>query len=226
QVGTQWYAYNKIINGNNATAEQIYEFVQFELRQTVDIDAGPGTVTGETADSLLSFLGDTLVTAPGVFVDGYQQTDINRIEFYDVSGTKRTFPYVAAGTILFNDNLINDPDAQYWMYFTDPDGVPNSGDEFGTAGAILVNDKNGVPIQGTVGGQASVTFNFDYDGNTQGGRTPATDAAVTVVAIGLTTGQYVKATGTITRSTLNSVSLVASLERNYNNPGGQGVIVQ
>lgn len=225
QVGANWYAYNKIINGNNATAEQIYEFVQFDLRQTVDIDAGAGVVTGETADSLLSFLGDTLITGTGVFIDNYQQTDINRIEFYDVSGTKRVFPYVAAGTIQFNDNLINDPDAQYWMFFTDPDGVPNSGDEFGTAGAILVNDKNGTPIQGMVNGQASVTFSFDYDGNTQGGRTPGTDVPITVVAIGLNTARYVRATGVIQRSTLNSVSLVASLERNYSNPGGMGVVV-
>ena len=58
---------------------------------------------------------------------------------------------------------------------------------------------------------------FDYDGNVQGGRTAGTDAAITAVAIGLSTGQYVSATGTIARSTANSISLVAALERNYEN---------
>jgi hypothetical protein len=62
-----------------------------------------------------------------------------------------------------------------------------------------------------------VTFTFDYDGNVQGGRTAATDADITVVAIGLNTGQYVRATGTIQRSKSNAVALVAPLERNYAN---------
>ena len=58
-----------------------------------------------------------------------------------------------------------------------------------------------------------------YDGNIQrGSGSSGVDAPVTVVAIGLTTGQYVKSTGTITKSTANTVSLVAALERNYSNP--------
>ena len=65
---------------------------------------------------------------------------------------------------------------------------------------------------------ASVTKSFNYDGNVQGGRTAGTDAAITVIGIGLATGQYVRATGTIARSVSNSVSLVAPLERNYANP--------
>ena len=225
QIGTNYYAFDIIIDanvsdsGNNPTAEQIYEFVQFELRQTLDIDANANTEhIGKVTDPLLSFVGDTLVTSTGVYIDDFNSTDTNRIEFYDVSGTKRTFPYVAAGAIYFNDNLQQDTDAIYVMFFEDPDGTPNSGDEYGTSGAIVVNDKDGSPIQGSVNGQSSVTFTFDYDNNTQGGRTPGTDANVVVVAIGLAKAQYVKATGTITRSTTNSISLVAALERNYKNP--------
>jgi hypothetical protein len=60
---------------------------------------------------------------------------------------------------------------------------------------------------------------FDYDGNIQRGAGSAgTDAPITVVAQGLSNAQYVKATGTIARSTANSISLVSSLERNYSNP--------
>ena len=82
----------------------------------------------------------------------------------------------------------------------------------------MVDDNSGTDISGTVGGSASVAFDFDYDGNTQGGRTAGTDANVTVVAIGLNTAQYVAATGTITRATGQNISLVAPLERNYSNP--------
>ena len=60
-----------------------------------------------------------------------------------------------------------------------------------------------------------LTFTFNYDSNVQGGRTAGTDANVTAVAIGKSTGQFVSQTGTITRSTANSISLASALERNY-----------
>lgn len=88
---------------------------------------------------------------------------------------------------------------------------------FGSASAILVDDNTSVDITDDVSSQSSVTVTFNYDGNVQGGRTAGTDAAITAVGIGLSTGQYVKATGTISRSTANSISLVAPLERNYAN---------
>lgn len=213
-----------IINGNNGTAEEIYEFVQWSLRRTTDIDAGAGTLTGKIADELLEFVGDTLKTknatnpaggGTGVFIDNYQTVDINRLVFRDNSEVERTFPYVAALTINFGDNLKNDSSAKYWVYFTT---LPGSDNDFGEASAVIVDDNTGSDMAGNVSAASSVTKSFNYDGNTQGGRTAGTDAAITVVGIGLNTGQYVKATGTITRSTSNSISLVAALERNYANP--------
>ena len=208
-IGASSYNFNVVIAGNGGTKEQIYEFVQYKLRQDSDIDNGAGTVNGKTANSLLRFVGDTLITSTGVYIDNFNMVDTNSIEFYDVTATKRTFPYVAAGTISFNENLVADAGSIYRMYFT-------SG--FGTAGAILVKDKDGVDIAGNISGASSKPFTFDYDGNVQGGRTAGTDAAVTIVAIGLGTAQYVKATGTIGRSNANAFSLVSSLERNYTNP--------
>ena len=83
---------------------------------------------------------------------------------------------------------------------------------------LIVDDNAGADMTGTVSGAGSIQKTFNYDGNSQGGRTPGTDADITVVAIGLITGQYVRATGLIERSTSNAVSLVAPLERNYANP--------
>jgi hypothetical protein len=213
-----------IIDGNGGTAEQIYEFVQWSLRRTTDIDAGAGSLIGKIADELLEFVGDTLKTknannpaggGTGVFIDDYQTVDVNRLVFRDNTATERTFPYVAALTINFGDNLKNDASAKYWVYFTT---LPGAGNDFGESGALLVDDNAGADMTGDVSGAASVALTFDYDGNVQGGRTAGTDADITVVGIGLSTGQYVKATGTISRSTTNSVSLVAALERNYANP--------
>ena len=216
-----------IIDGNNGTAEQIYEFIQYQLRQDSDIDSGGAGVNGLLADAMLTFVGDRLDTlqaanpeggGTGIYIDNYNSNDTNRLRFIDNTGTYRTFPFVAAGSLLFNDNLVQDSSAIYRMFFTDPDETPESGDEYGSSGAVTVNDASGTPIEGNVSGQASISFDFDYDGNVQGGRTAGTDADVTIVAIGLDTAQFVVATGTITRSTGINFSLVSALERNYSNP--------
>lgn len=212
-IGGTNYPFRVIINGDGKTAEQIYTKVQQLLRSSGDIDSGAGTVTGRTADSLLRFVGDTLITSQGVFIDNFNSNDTNRITFTDQNNAARTFPFVAAGTLQFNGNLVNDPAAVYRMYFTT---LPGAGNDFGEAGAVLVQDSLGADISGLVT-SASIPFSFNYDSNTQGGRTAGTDAAVTVVAIGLTTGQYVSAQATITRSVGQTISLVAPLERNFNN---------
>jgi hypothetical protein len=207
-IGGVSYNFGVVVDGNQGTAEQIYEFVQYSLRLSSDIDAGAGSQDGSLADSLMSFAGEALSTTTGVYIDDFQTNDTNRLSFTDTGGTVRTFPFVAAGTISFNANLVSDSDAIYRMFFT-------SG--FGTGSALLVDNNAGVDISGTIGGASTISFDFDYDGNTQGGRTAGTDASVTVVAIGLDTAQYVSATATITRATGQNISLVAPLERNYDN---------
>jgi len=207
-IGGVSYNFNIIVDGNNGSTQQIYEFVQYSLRQATDIDDGAGTQVGFLANDLMKFEGDTLKTTTGVAIDNFQAGDRNNLVFKDTGGTDRTFPFLATGTISFNANLVSDSSAIYRMFFT-------SG--YGTGSAILVDDNSGTDISGNVGGSATVAFDFDYDGNTQGGRTAGTDANVTVVAIGLDTAQFVSATATIGRSTGQNISLVAPLERNYSN---------
>jgi hypothetical protein len=212
-----------IIDGNNGTKQQIYEFAQWSLRQNNDQDDGAGSLVGNVMPELLEFVGSTLKTKAaanyqgggmGVYIDNFSAVDTNDLVFVDNTVTERTFPFVAAGTLIFNVNLVNDSDAVYRVYFTD--GV-DSGDEFGNSGAILVEDNSGSPIAGSVTG-GSISFDFDYDANTQGNRTAGTNANVTAIAIGLNTGQYVKTTATITRSNANVINFVAAVERNYENP--------
>ncbi len=216
--------FHVIIDGNSGTAEQIYEFVQYKLRQVGDIDDGSGTQIGQKTGALLKFVGDTLytqaVTEGGVFIDNYLAADANRLVFVDDLLEERTFAYTALLTLNFGDNLKNDADAKYWVYFTNDDAAtaPN-GYDYGTADAILVKDASTTDMTGNISGASSVQLTFAYETNVQrGAGSLAKDAPITVVGIGLSTGQFVKATGTITRSISNSVSLVAPLERNYQNP--------
>ena len=289
-----------------ATAEEIYEKVQWSLRQNSDIDDSAATVTGSTGEELLAFVGDTLITqeasnpntgtADGVIIEGFDSNDTNRITFTDNAGATFTYPFVAAGSINFNSYLVDDTGpASYWMFFTYTHTVQNTG--FGTSAsstntctldssttdlttilsendylnmrgytdgdidgvyvvtgtvlsgscplrrvdgedcideaagatvnvdlnpidspdALLVDNNAGTDITGTIS-SSPVAFDFDYDGNVQGGRTAAADAAITIRAIGEELAQFVETTGTITRDTGLTFSLVAGLERNFENP--------
>lgn len=213
-VGSSGYYFHVIIDGNSGTAEEIYEFVQYKLRQNSDIDASGSIQIGKVTHGLLEFVGDTLyakvIDAGGIFIDNYLDTDINRLVMIDDNANEVTFPYTASLIVNFGENLTGDVLSKYWIYHT---STPSG--SYGTASGILVNDASDLPMSGMVSSLTSITHTFAYDTNTQGGRTPATDAGIIGVAIGTSGAQFVKASGVITRSTGNSISLVSPLERNY-----------
>ena len=112
-----------------ATQQQIYEKVQYLLRQAADIDTTDQTVNGKTADELINFVastdvrfGEGIPTNPngggsGVIVEGFSANDTNNLFFFDNTGTSRNYPFVAAGNNNFNANLVNDSAPYYWMFF-------------------------------------------------------------------------------------------------------------
>jgi hypothetical protein len=222
----------------NPSAEQIYAFIQAKLRLETNINFGDGnngTTTdvklGKIVPEKLRFVGDDLFTlgqtslSEGVYIDNYRVTDKNRLHFwgYETStgGTEYTniqFPFAAALTINFGENLQTDNAAEYWVFFTNDDAGSNLGRDFGTANAIIVQTNTLTDMQGAAN-VVSVTLEYDYDGNIQrGAGSNNTPVPITVVAIGLDKAQYVKSTTTILRTVTNSVSLVSPLERNYANP--------
>ena len=210
-IGGVNYNYRTVIDGKGMTAEQIYTKIQYLLRQSTDIDSGPATTIGKTADSLLSFAGTNLVTAAGVVIDNYNANDVNRIVQTDITGVGRLYPRVAAGTLQFSPTAVADPDFIYKMFFT-----TNPSGNYGATNAIIVKDANGVDIAGTAP-SANIPFTFAYDTNVQGGRVAGQDAAVTVVGIGLSGAQFVVATATITNGVNQNIAITAPLERYYIN---------
>ena len=204
-----------------ASLAQIHTKIQYLLRQNSDIDGTSGTVTGKTASLLTNFVGDTLLAGfytpnnpngggTGVMIEGIGAADINTVTFYDNTAIIRTYPYAATGSLNCNTVLSAGGTGFYRMYFTNLAGT----NDYGDTNAITVNDKDGNPIQGTITG-STISFTFDYDGNTQGGRTPGTDAAVTVVAGNPGSAKPVVATGTLSRSKSISIALVAEQDRAY-----------
>ena len=212
-IGGSNYLFNIILSGASASAEDIYTKTQYLLRQTGDIDSGPNRVTGKTADSLCHFVGDTLYTASGVYIDSYASNDINRLVFQDVSGQERSEPYTAAGSLNFNSFLYAAGTGGYYrMYFT---SLPAYRD-YGTTGAVTVQNATGAAIAGPIiSGVSSVDWTFSYDTNSQSGHTPATDTSVTVVAGNAGYAKPVVTAYTITRAVGQGISLVAEQDRAY-----------
>ena len=202
-----------IIDGNSATLEQIYTKIQYLLRSGSDINTSgtAGSVTGKTADLLcvLTGVGATLDTTTSVFIDDVAAADSNRVRFKDDGGTFRENLFTSAGSLGFNSIMVGSGSSYKLMFTTGP----STGDNYGEAGAVTVEDANGDEITGVISA-ASIDFDFDYDGDTLGGGI-GTDKPVTLVGVRPNFSKFAVATGTLTSSKTIVLSLVAETDRAY-----------
>lgn len=211
------FPFRIIVQGNGATLQEIYTKVQYLLRQATDINTGgtAGEVIGKTAEELMYFVGADLYCNQGVFIENIDSNYLNNVYFIDQNGISRSYNYAAAGTLNFNSFLQQAGTGYFRMYITN--SVVGT-DDYGTATAITLQDKDGVDIAGTIDAVAK-SFTFAYDTNVQGGRSvftsPGGDVPVTVVAGNKGVAKPVVATGVISRSKGISISLVAEQDRAY-----------
>ncbi|MBS3953634.1 MAG: hypothetical protein KGZ88_11860 [Methylomicrobium sp.] len=201
------YNFRVIINANssqNATHDQVYTFVQRQLRRTADIDAGAGVRTGNVASAIVFMDGATLKTihqagVGGVHVDNLAASSRNNIAEADNTQAYRTYPFTAAITLEFDSFLVADAGpAKFWLF---------DAATYGTSGATIINDADGVPITGNVTG-ASMSFSYAY----------SVDKPVVGLAVGKADAKIAIAATTIAQSTANKATFVAGQERWYANP--------
>jgi len=212
-------------NDRNSTTG-VYEFCQWALRRTGYLNEATASnpefqKTGEIANLLVDFVGDTLVTRQGVFIDDITVADQNAIQFVDFEGTTNiVYPRVVEVVINFNDNLQSDADAVFYLYYKTLTGVNNDFGEINAEQVLKSNltDVVGSEVNNKVSGATDNTFQYAYDEDNAGGaKTAGVDFDVVAVAIGLSSGVYVSSEATITTAGA-TISLVAPLERNYINP--------
>jgi hypothetical protein len=136
--------------------------------------------------------------------------DLNDVVFIDDNGVEREFPYASAGTLGFNTPLTSGGTGYYSLYYATTPG----GDDFGEGTAIIVKDKDGVDITGTISG-ASIPFTFDFSNNTQGGYAGSTNRDVVLAwgnpgsaKPGISTGQIIQSKGIV-------ISAVAESDPSY-----------
>jgi hypothetical protein len=211
------FPFSIIVDGNGATLQQIYTKLQYLLRQDADINDGgnAGTVNGKTASLLAEFEGSTLKCKQGVFISNFNLDELNNVEFIDDNGVTRVYNFASSGTLQFNSFLASGGTGYFTMFITD--SVTGAND-YGTANAIVLDDKDGADISGTIT-SGSIPFTFAYDTNTQGGRSVFTEAGgqvpVTVIAGNKGVAKPVVATATITKAKGITISLVAEQDRAY-----------
>lgn len=194
QIGTNYYAFNRVIylTSGTATARQIYNWAQRQLRKTGDINTGTttnnatqggyGTVNGNVAVDLLEYVGDTLKTKPGVLIRNFDVNDQNSMVFRDITvgggglnsegvpltSTERTYPFVSAGTITFSSNLVSETDsntnyAMYFTYITSTTGTDIS--LSGSSGSSTTLNWTGTTLDHLINGDYIKTSGFTNSAN-------------------------------------------------------------
>jgi hypothetical protein len=230
------YSYNWRLFGNDGTLAQCFQWIQKALRRgagtvlndslghnLADIDTASGVFRGDVTDLLMSFASPNGTTL-NMFIDDLASTDSNNVTFEDILGVGRNFAFISTIIISVNDNLISDSSSKLTVFFTNDDAGDNLGRDYDTENAIIVQTDTGSNmVSNNIAGDKNVDdqiqYSFDYDNNTQRGTaSAATDAPVTIVAIGTSGAQWVRTAGTVVRENTNTFSLVANLERNYSNP--------
>ncbi len=208
-IGGGSYPFKKKITHTNATRFQIYTKMQYLLRQDSDInEAGDaGAVIGKTADLICWFVGPTLYSR-AFFTPS--AADLNDVIFIDDNGIERSFPYASAGALNFNANLTSGGTGYYTMFYVTTPG----GDDYGESTAVIVKDKDGVDITGTISG-SSIPFTFDWSGNVQGGYAGSTPRDVILVWGNPGVAKPGVSTGQITQSKGISISAVAEADPSY-----------
>jgi len=117
----------------NLSKNEIYSWVQYQLRKTANIDGNEGANTkpGFTQDLLLQFVGSDLETLnvnneddvglgvgeSGVAITNFNDVDINSLKFRDNTQNTRNFPFNATLVVAFNNNLLTDADAVFKAFY-------------------------------------------------------------------------------------------------------------
>lgn len=176
------YNFGFTLAANGGTSQQLYEWLQRQLRKSTDIDADASTAIGRAIDGLARFVGDNFTagidgsgnfpTNPqgggsGVFISNLSAVSKNTTTMVDNTGATRSYPIGTPVVLDFNQTLIGDSASKFTLFFdrtirwTVSDLVINSAGTFTSAGANLPASLNRgagayVRISGLTGGNAAM----------------------------------------------------------------------
>lgn len=191
------FTYNILIENatNNITPSEVYNYVQYQLRQgDVDIDSGAGTEYAFSTPELCTFVGPVLETfdidsssgtAGGVLIGSIDTNQAANFKMRDNAGTLQVFPKIASGKLVFNPNLINDAATKYWLFFDNAGGNTYPG-----ANAIIVDNYAGSDISGDLHYNVTTPTSGNATGTGDGDATAA-GTVMTVTGAGWTADDFI-----------------------------------
>lgn len=204
QVGGP-YNYHLIINANGKTYDQAYSWVQYQLRQSSDIDAGAGNRTGKVAPSLVFMDGAILTTRyqdtndsyeGGVHISNPAASSLNNIKERDDTNALRSYPLSVPVACEFDSFLKGDAASYFWIFRTS---------DYGTPSATPILDASSNQMKGAATADTSFAF------------THSVDVPIVGIAMGLDGAKIAEAATTITNTGAKLV-FNAGTERWYSNP--------
>ena len=192
------YDFHVLITCNNKTHNEIYSWVQRQLRKTTDIDAdGTNAKNGNVTAALVRMDGTTLKTiyqaAGGVHIVSPNAASLNNISEQDDTQAYRTYPLSVAVECEFDSYLTGDADSYFWVFATA---------DYGTPGATPLLDSSSVQMKGAA--TSNTSFAYTY----------STDVPLTGVALGKAGAKIATVTTTLTSSGAKLV-FTPGLERWY-----------
>jgi hypothetical protein len=192
------YNFHVLINGNNKTHNEIYSWVQRQLRKTSDIDAdGGNSKNGNVTAALVRMDGTTLKTiyqtAGGVHITSPNAGSLNNISEQDDTQAYRTYPLSVSVELEFDSYLTGDADSYFWVFATA---------DYGTPGATPLLDSSSAQMKGAA--TSNTSFAYTY----------STDVPLTGVAMGKAEAKIATVTTTLTSSGAKLV-FTPGLERWY-----------
>lgn len=192
------YNFHVLITGNGKTYDEIYSWVQRQLRKTSDIDAdGSAAKNGNVTPALVRMDGETLTTiyqsAGGVHIVNPSATSLNNIREQDDTEAYRTYPLSVSVAVEFDGYLTGDADSYFWVFATA---------DYGTPGATPLTDSSSAQMKGAA--TSNTSFAYTY----------STDVPLTGVALGKSGAKIATVTTTLTNTGAKLV-FTPGLERWY-----------
>ena len=164
-IGNVIDASSPAATSGSLSTQELYSWVQRELRADSDIEKEAGTAKiGRLQDELLQFVGPTLITqnarnydqngeSLNTAITNFLTTDVNNIQFKDSDGNAQKFPFAAGVTITFS-NEIAEGGAEskafvYYEYTREYSGTSLSLSDIGPAAGFANLDSAIVTLNGT-----------------------------------------------------------------------------
>ena len=195
------YNYHVLITGNGKTHNEIYSWVQRQLRLTSDIDAdGAVAKNGNVTSALVRMDGTTLKTiyqsVGGVHIVNPSATSLNYISEQDDTQAYRTYPLSVSVACEFDSYLTGDADSYFWVFKTS---------DYGTPGAVPLLDSSTAQMKGAATSNTSFAYTYTVD------------VPLTGVAMGKAGAKIAVVTTTL-GTTGAKLVFTPGLERWYQNP--------